>query len=156
MKAMILYYSRSGKTRKLAQRIQADLNADILEIVPEVPYGNYLQALIRAIKQRRANIMPKCVTPIPDLSGYDVVLIGYPIWMSDPPTFESDFLRKCDFTGKKVIPFATFGGSGIAGTLPTIKRVCAGAEVIDPFALGMFKKDDYDAWRGAVQKLLGK
>ncbi len=146
MKTMILYYSRSGNTEKLATRIRNDLNCDMLRIEPEHEYGNYAEACLRVMGEKAKRVPPQFVTPVPELSSYETVLVGYPIWMQNLPQFVSDFLCQCNLKGKKVIPFATFGMTGISWTEKTLRRVCHGAEIMLPFNYGVFKKDDYDKW----------
>ena len=153
MNAIIIYYSRSGTTEKLALRAARDLHCNTIKIEPEDAYGNYVASLVRVIKERGEQAAPKFATPIPDLSTYDVVLLGYPIWAYGPPVFVSDFIRHCDLNGKTVIPFSTSGGSNISCTLKTLEGVCSGARLLLPFNYGMFKKDDYDQWIGMVCNL---
>jgi len=153
MDAMIIYYSRAGKTEKVAQRIKNDLQCDILKVEPEKPYGNYFSALIRVIKERAKNIAPKFKTEVPNLSNYNTVFIGYPVWASDLPSFLTAFLTECNLKGKKIIPFATFGGSGINCTMGTLQKVCDGADIALPFEYGMSKKDNYEDWIRSVREL---
>ena len=153
MSSIILYYSRSGNTERLAQRISNDLNCDMLKIEPEEAYGNYIASCFRVIKENSKKIPPKFITEIPDLSSYDVVLLGFPIWAQDLPVFVSEFVNQCDVQGKTVIPFATFGGTGISWTTKTLERVCKGAEIKLPFNHGMFQKDNYDKWISAIREI---
>ena len=69
MKALILYYSRSGNTEKLAKQIQQDLSCDLLKIVPEEAYGNYVASCLRVMKERKQNMTPAFVTEIMDAVG---------------------------------------------------------------------------------------
>lgn len=151
MKAIILYYSRSGNTEKLAKQIQADLNCEMIKIEPEVAYGNYVASCVRATKEKMSTVKPKFVTPIPDLQGYDTVLLGFPIWAQDLPAFVSEFVNQCDLNGKTVIPFATFGMTGLNWTKKTLERVCKGAKIEHPFNYGVFKKDNYRKWLESVK-----
>ena len=151
MKGMILYYSKSGTTEKLAKRIQQDLNCDILKIEPEDPYGNYFSSLARVGKELKNKVPVHSVTEIPDLSGYDTVLVGYPIWYLEAPAFVTDFISRCNLAGKTVIPFATCGLANISSTLDTLKRVCPKSEVVHPLNWGIAKKDDYEEWIRAIR-----
>ena len=151
MKPIIIYYSRSGNTEKIALQAKNDLNCEAIKIVPEEAYGSYISACLRVTKEKKAPVAPAFVTPIPDLSGYDAVLLGYPIWAQDIPRFVADFIEKCDLTGKVVIPFATYGMSDINWTMKHLKQVCAGAEIKLPFDSGAFKKGNYAAWIKQVQ-----
>lgn len=85
MKPIIIYYSRSGNTEKIALQAKNDLNCETVKIVPEEAYGNYISACLRVMKENTAPVSPAFVTPIPDLKDYDMVLMGYPIWMQDVP-----------------------------------------------------------------------
>lgn len=151
MKATILYYSKSGTTEKLARRIQADIHCDILKIEPEEPYGNYISSLIRVNKERKNKAPVHSVTKIPNLSSYDTVLIGYPIWYLDIPAFVADFISQCNLEGKTVIPFVTCGMANVSATLNTLKRVCPKSEIVHPFNYGIAKKDNYEEWIHAIR-----
>lgn len=155
MKAIILYYSKSGVTEKLAKRIQSDLGCEMLKIEPEEAYGNYIQAVARVAKENRQKIIPKFKTELVDLSEYDLVLVGYPVWYQKAPVFVTDYLSKCDTANKKIVPFATFGGTGVNWTLKSLKAVCDDTtEILLPFDWGILKKDNYDDWIGEIHKLI--
>ena len=152
MKAIILYYSRSGNTEKLAKKIRDDLNCDILKIVPEETYGNYIESCFRVMKERRKKVIPAFVTEVPDLKDYDIIFLGYPIWAQDVPVFVADFVQKCNINGKVIIPFATYGMSGINWTRKTLDKICKGATIELPYDTGVFKKGDYEAWMESVKE----
>jgi Flavodoxins len=154
MKSIILYYSRSGNTEKLASKVKQDLECDILKIEPEKVYGNYIASCIRVIGENIRKEKPKFITEIPNLDIYDVILVGYPIWVSDMPVFVSEFISQCDLNNKKVIPFATFGKNNISGSIKTLQRACIDAEIMLPFNYGIFKKDDYESWIKSIQKII--
>lgn len=141
MKAIILYYSRSGHTEKVAKQIQSDLNCDLLKIIPEESYGNYIESCFRVMKERKKRVVPSFITPIPDLTAYDVIFLGYPIWAQDVPVFVADFIEQCDIKGKTIIPFATYGMSGINWTRKTLDKICEGATITLPYDSGMVKKE---------------
>ena len=153
MKPIIIFYSRSGNTEKLAYRIKEDFQCDILKIDPEEAYGNYIASCVRVMGENRRKEKPRFVTGIPDLGTYDVILLGYPIWASDMPVFVSEFISQCNLSGKKIIPFATFGRNAISGSVKTLQSVCDGAEILLPFNYGMFKKDDYNNWIASITQL---
>jgi flavodoxin len=150
MKSIILYYSRSGKTEKLAKKIAAALGSDILKVEVEKPYGNFFSTIIRAIREKSKGIIAAVSTQVPALDSYDTVLIGYPVWASDIPSFFSDFVQKCSLKGKRVIPFATNGGTNIESTMETLKKICPDG-VVHPFNYGTSKKDNFDQWIEAVR-----
>lgn len=152
MNTLILYYSRSGHTEKLAKRIQHDLNCDIIKIEPENDYGNYVSSCLRVAKEKVTS-KPDYKTDIVDISPYDLVLIGYPIWMQNVPDFFAKYISDLNLTGKIVIPFATYGGSDINWTMKTVENICKGASIKLPFSIGVFKKDDYGSWIREVKCL---
>ena len=151
MKAMIIYYSRTGTTEKLAQRIQKDFDCDILKLEAEDPYGNYFSSLVRANKERKNNVPVKVITPVPALTYYDTVFVGYPIWWLDVPVLVADFIKDCDLDGKNVIPFSTSGLGNISVTLDTLRKSCPKSDVILPLQWGMTKKEDYEKWMNEVK-----
>ncbi len=153
MKPIIIYYSRSGNTEKIALQAKEDLNCEAVKIIPEEAYGSYISSCLRVMKENAAPVAPAFVTPLPDLSACDTVLLGYPIWMQDIPRFVADFIESCDLSGKTVVPFATYGMSGISWTMKHLRQLCAGAEIRLPFDSGVFKKGDYESWISEVKSL---
>ena len=150
MKTIIIYYSRSGNTEKIALQAQTDLKCDIIKIIPEEAYGNYISSCMRVTKEKKAIIAPAFKTPIPNLKDYDVVLLGYPIWAQDIPRFVAEFITQSNLQGKIVIPFATYGMSGINWTMKHLSQICKGAEIKYPFDTGVFKKGNYNKWMNKI------
>lgn len=154
MNAIIIYYSRSGNTEKIAKQLQSDLgNIPAIKIEPEEEYGNYIMSCLRVMKENSSKVIPKFTTPIPDLSEYDTVFLGFPIWAQDVPAFVQDFVRKCDMKGKTVIPFATYGMSGISWTKKTLYSLFDEDQIKLPFDSGVFKKGDYQKWLNEIKAL---
>ena len=153
MKALIMYYSKSGKTEELANRIKKNLDCDILKIEPEKSYGSYFWACCRVGIEKIKKTKVKFKNEIPELNNYDVVLIGYPIWWFDIPSFIAEFLNNCDLKGKKIIPFATSGNTNISKTMKTIKIICNESEIIFPFTYSNNKKDNYEDWIKSIKKI---
>lgn len=89
MKAIILYCSRTGNTENLVHRICRTIPADTLKVEPREPYGSYISSVLRVRKERKNNIIPEALTPAPDLAGYDLVFVGFPIWFNDIPAFSA-------------------------------------------------------------------
>jgi len=154
VKPIVLYYSRSGHTEKLAQLIATDMHGEIIRITPEKEYRGSRATFSRVMKDRLKKKHRQAVTPVPDLKGFDPVFIGFPIWAKDMPDFVADFISKCDLKGKTVIPFATFGFSGIRGAEKTLERVCEGARIVMPFEDGTFRGGDYRKWRHDVRMMI--
>lgn len=155
MKAMVLYCSKTGITEKIAKKLAKDIGCPLLKIEPDVVYGGYLASCTRVVVDRLKKTLPGSVTPTPDLSDVDTVFLGYPIWAGDVPDFAREFLARCDFSGKRVIPFATFSLTDIAGSLDTLAKLCGGAEITDPFNYGVWRRDSYGEWLKAVTEDIG-
>lgn len=109
MKTLIAYYSQSGQTKQMAEMIAEKTGADLYEIVPQRTYNDDMwKAWDEAQVERKENNYPALKGELPDISGYDTILIGTGIWgytMANPVT---SFVRAMDFTGKKVSAFWTF------------------------------------------------
>ena len=150
MKSIVLYYSQTGNTEIIAKRIAKDFGAELLKIEPDIVYGGFLSSCVRVIGDRMRKDLPTYVTEIPDLTEYDTVFVGFPIWAADVPDFVQAFLKDCDLAGKRVIPFATSRMTGIEGAVDTLTVLCEGASVEHPFFFGVRKRDNYRAWLAEV------
>ena len=115
-------YIEKGNTRILAEMMADITKGDLFEIKTVKPYPKeYQPAIEYAKKEKENNERPEIVGPLPDMSKYDVVFLGYPIWWGDLPMGVYTFLEKENFSGKTIIPFCTHEGSGLAGTESYIK-----------------------------------
>ena len=117
---LVVYFSCTGTTRGVAERIAALTGGDLAEIVPAQPYTdedlNYHDHATRAtVEQNSPDARPEIANEI-SLEGYTTVYLGYPIWWGDAPRILSSFVESHDFTGITVIPFCTSGGSGAGRT----------------------------------------
>ena len=115
---LVAYFSATGTTKKVAEKIAELTSADIYEIVPKNPYSdadlNWNDRNSRtSIEMDDKNARPEIGSSDIDLTKYNTIYIGYPIWWGDAPRIMSTFVEKYNFDGKKVIPFCTSGGSGI-------------------------------------------
>lgn len=125
-KSIIIYFSRSGSTELLASQIAQRTGADILEIVVKDPYAsNYQQTLTRANAERENQDYPALNMTTPDLSQYQTVYLGYPIWamtLSHPMTaFLTAYGRQLG--NKKIAPFMTQGGYGQGDSVQRIQAI---------------------------------
>ena len=115
---LVIYFSCTGTTRGVAEKLAKVTGADLYEIVPAVPYTdedlNYNDRSTRATwEQDHPETRPEIGGKDIDLTGYSTVYIGYPIWWGEEPRILCTFVESHDFTGMTVIPFCTSGGSGI-------------------------------------------
>lgn len=149
-KTLVLYYSATGNTKKIADMIAADTNADEYEITPSEPYSeedlNWTQEDSRVNREHEDESLQDIAFDsydIPDFDTYDTVFVGYPIWWQDASWVMKSFVKHVDFSGKTVIPFCTSSSSGLgdsgenleslagSGTWLTGQRFSGGASVED-------------------------
>lgn len=114
---LVAYFSASGRTARLAQTIAQAAQADLYEIRPAQPYTsadlNWHDAHSRSsVEMKDPACRPAIAGDLPDLSRYDTIFVGFPIWWYQAPRIVETFVASCGFSGKTVIPFATSGGSG--------------------------------------------
>ena len=146
-KILVLYFSRTGEeynvgnitkgnTEIVAEMIAQKVGGDLFEVKPAKLYPNEYQACTEiAKKELEENARPAFEKNIDNLAQYDTIFIGYPIWWSALPRVMMTFLESNDFSGKKIIPFCTHGGSGLAGTEREIKDACPNSEVLSGLAI---------------------
>ncbi len=151
LRILVTYFSCSGTTREAARELAAVANADLHEIVPEQPYTD--ADLNWNDRQSRSSVEMRDVTFRPAIAGrvsgmerYDVVFIGFPVWWYIAPTIVNTFIESHDLAGKKVVPFATSGGSGIANCEKNLRKAypeidwCAGKLLNRPLSEKQFAK----------------
>lgn len=128
-------YIEKGNTKILAEMIAERTHGDLFEIKTVKPYPKEYRPATEAAKQEKEeNARPEIVGELPDLSKYDVVFLGYPIWWSDMPMPVYTFLNRENFAGKIILPFCTHEGSGLSDTQRSIADVTK-ADVREGFAL---------------------
>lgn len=123
---LVAYFSASGVTAKVADMLADAVGADIYEIRPEVPYTkadlNWMDKKSRStIEMNDKSIRPAIADKDAKIDQYDTIFIGFPIWWYVAPTIINTFLESYDFAGKKVILFATSGGSKFGNTVEELK-----------------------------------
>ena len=134
-RTLVAYFSTGGNTRRVAKMIAEAAGADIYEIKPVQPYShadlNWMDNGSRStLEMNDPASRPEIVEPLPDMSGYDTLLLGFPIWWYTCPAIIRTFLEGLDLRGKKVIPFATSGGSSIGNTAEDMKKFAPGADIL--------------------------
>lgn len=121
-----------GNTQYVAQIIQENTGADIFRIEAETPYPlDHATLVDQAAAEQDSNARPAILAQIENMNQYNTVFVGYPIWWSDLPMILYTFLEEYDLSGKTVVPFSTHGGSGLAGTISTIKELQPSASVFE-------------------------
>ena len=131
---LVAFFSASGVTAGVAEKLAKAAGADLYEIKPAVPYTK--ADLDWMNKQSRSSIEMSNLSSRPEISGrvdnmdeYDVIFVGFPIWWYVAPTIINTFLESYDLTGKTIILFATSGGSGFGKTAEKLADSCKGAVI---------------------------
>ena len=132
-KALIAYFSATGTTAGVAKRMAEATGADLFEIRPQTPYTeadlDWTNKRSRStVEMNDASSRPAVAGELPDLSGYDTVLLGFPVWWYVEPRIIDTFLDGTDIDGKRIVPFATSGGSDIAKCVDHMRKLHPEAE----------------------------
>ena len=135
-KKLVAYFSASGVTAALAKNLAAAIDADLFEIEPVIRYGK--ADLDWTNKKSRSSVemndkssRPAVAKKLGNMSEYDEVFVGFPIWWYIAPTIVNTFLEGYDLAGKTIIPFATSGGSGMGETNEYLANSCKGAKLVE-------------------------
>ena len=135
-KKLVAYVSAGGNTAKLAKKLAEAAGADLYEIRPAKAYTsadlNWQDKQSRSsIEMSDHNSRPELADKSADMSAYDTVYVGFPVWWYIAPTIINTFLESCDFSGKRIILFATSGGSGFGKAVQNLKGSAPDAEIIE-------------------------
>ncbi len=135
-KVLVLYYSQTSNTKTVAQEIAKRLGADMEEIVPVKPYDGDFQATIgRCMQEREQGVTPEIKPVAADLTKYDVIFIGYPIWFGTFAPPMEVFLSQTDLSGKKIVPFCTFGSGGLESSMADLAKKQPKAEILPGYGV---------------------
>lgn len=150
-KKLVAFFSASGTTKKVAQMIAEEVKADLFEIEPKVSYTkadlDWMNKKSRSSvemsdKKYRPEIMKKKMY----MSSYDEILLGFPIWWYVAPTIVNTFLEAYDFSGKKIVLFATSGGSGFGNTVNELQPSAPDAVITEGSLLNRGTKKEISEW----------
>ncbi|MDO4336964.1 MAG: flavodoxin [Eubacteriales bacterium] len=133
---LVAYFSATGTTEGVAEKIASGLDADLYEIVPEEPYTDtdldYHDDNSRStIEMNDPSSRPAISGSVENMEQYSTVFIGYPIWWGEAPRIVSTFMESYDFSGKTIVPFCTSGGSGIGSSASNLEKLTIGATWLD-------------------------
>ena len=131
---LVTYFSASGVTAKLAERLADAIGADIFAIEPAVPYTkddlDWMDKKSRStIEMNDPSCRPAIASKVDNMAQYDVVFVGFPVWWYREPSIIDTFMESYDFTGKTVVPFATSGMSPIGDAGANMQALAPGAKV---------------------------
>ena len=129
-KILVAYFSWGGNTRGVARSIHEKVGGDIFEIRTEKPYPDSYKETVEAAKaEKAADARPALAGPLPDTSGYDLVLLGYPIWWYVEPMAVDTFVTSVKLDGVTVLPFATSGTSSVKASEERLRKLLPAAKV---------------------------
>ena len=141
-KMLVLYYSQTGNTKAVAEAIANKLGADIEEITMVNPYDTGFRATIdRCMKEREEGILPDINPVKADLANYDVIFLGFPVWFGTYAPPVTTFLNSADFSGKKIVPFCTFGSGGLESSVKDLVDAEPNAEVLPGYGVRAARLD---------------
>ncbi len=141
-KVLVLYYSQTSNTKTVATEIATRLNADIEEIALVEPYDTAFQATIDRCKaDREKGILPEIKPLKSNVADYDVVFIGYPVWFGTYAPPMASLLDKVDLSGKKVVPFCTFGSGGLESSMKDLAAKQPNAEILPGYGVRAARMD---------------
>ena len=169
-KAIIIFFSRAGEnynvgtvdvgnTEMIVNYLKQVTNITSFKINPETDYPtNYQEMVTLAQNEKSSNARPSIKDPLTDISKYNTILLGYPIWHGDLPNIVMTQLEMLDFEGKTIYPFNTHEGSGLGRSISDIKNSAPKADVKDGFALrgtDARKEDSHESIRNWLSDKLG-
>ena len=146
-KILVAYFSRvgneygvgnitKGNTAIIADIIAEETGADLFEIKTVKSYPNDYKECTKVASQEKAvKARPEIIGKVDNFKDYDIVFIGYPIWYGDMPMAVYTFLESYDFSGKKIVPFCTHGGSGLSSTDQALTLACPNSEILNGFEI---------------------
>ena len=150
-KTLVVYFSASGTTRKIAEMIAEVGDFSLYEITPKELYTsddlNWMNKKSRSsVEMSNKKIRPEITDTDAHIKEYDTIILGFPIWWYVAPTIMNTFLEKYDFSGKKIVLFATSGGSGFGNTVKELKPSAPGAEIVEGKLLNRANKQEIEKW----------
>ena len=133
---LVAYFSVSGTTAQVAEKLAEAIGADIFAIEQEVPYTeadlNWMDKKARStVEMNDTNSRPAIADKRDNMAEYDVIFVGFPIWWYVAPTIINTFLESYDLSGKVIVPFATSGGSDMGQTNARLAPSCKGAKLLE-------------------------
>jgi flavodoxin len=135
-KTLVAYFTRTGNTRVVAEKIRLALRADVFAIEPATPYPEDYEATVRLAEQERdSNFQPSLKATVPDIASYETVFLGFPIWSETIPPVIRSFLTQHDLSGKTLVPFLTHGGYGQGSSVRATNQLAPHARILAPFVM---------------------
>jgi flavodoxin len=135
-KILIVYLSRTGNTKAVAEMIEKKVGGTLIPLELKTPYPeDYRTTVAQVVRENETGYLPPLKTVIGNISKYEVVYIGFPTWgMKLPPPIKS-FFDQYKLSGKTVIPFNTNGGYGKGRSFETVSALCTGCKILEGFSV---------------------
>ena len=135
-KILVLYYSQNGGTQAVAQQISTLLGADMEAIVVQDPYnGNFQETIERCLKEKAEGILPEIQPLSAKIQDYDIIFLGYPVWFGTYAPPVAALLEQVDLSGKKVVPFCSFGSGGLDSSSRDLAQKQPGAQILPGYGV---------------------
>lgn len=151
---LIVYFSQTGTTKDVAEKIQKLTKGDLLRIQEKKAYPkDYERTVERASRELEKKSKPEITTVAANIKSYDVVYVGFPIWWHSTPRVINTFLEKYKLEGKTVIPFCTSGGSDIEEAMPEIEKLCSGNEILEGYTADSGSSKEIRKWLKGIGQL---
>ena len=135
-KILVAYFSASGSTAKIAEKLAKAADADLFEISPQQKYTS--QDLNWMDKKSRSSVemadracRPAISSRVENMEDYDVIFVGFPVWWYREPSIIDTFMESYNFSGKTIVPFCTSGGSGLGDSSKNMQSLAKGSNVVD-------------------------
>lgn len=154
-KKLVLYFSHSGTTERMAKIIAESTGADLFKIEPVKPYPTSYRPCTEVVKEELDKGIVRDVKAVPDFSKYDTIFVGTPVWCHTAPTVMTNLLEthKGDFKGKTVIPFCTNMATYIKETLDRLEEATPLAKHLEGHGTNNPNKNDIDAWLKKIRMI---
>ncbi len=135
-RVLVSYFSASGVTERVAERLAEETGSQLFEIEPAAKYTdedlNWQDSLSRSsVEMKDRGCRPVIHSKVENMGQYDVIFVGFPIWWYREPSIIDTFMEAYDFSGKTVVPFATSGGSPIGDSGKNMQALAPGARVME-------------------------
>lgn len=151
-KILVVYFSHTGNTRTIAGYINEAVESDIVEIKTVDTYTDDYDTLLAQIRQEVAqNYAPPISTTVADIDQYDVIFIGYPIWVENAAPPVRSFLTSHNLSGKTIVPFCTSGTSSAERSYQLVRGLCPQSTFLDGIQI---RRGTYDGARQRVTEWL--
>lgn len=148
-KTLVVYFSASGNTKRVAELVASEMSADLFEIVPAEPYTdddlNWMNRSSRVCKEHDDESLQNIelvTTEVPNWDEYDNVVIGYPLWWREAAWPVNNFIKGNDFTGKTVIPFCTSTSSGFGDSGKLLEEMAGAGDWLEGVRFSENESDD--------------